>query len=168
MLRRGEPVEITLVNQLARRPPIHWHGMELESYYDGVHGFSGIGPRQTPMIDAGGRSSSASRRRAPARSSTTRTCTITGSSRRGCTERLVVVEPGETFDPATDHVLVLGRSGLTSGVIAVPDSSTPVVVNGERSPRLVWTAGAAASPPAHQHHARRHLRGVAANGRAAR
>ena len=29
--------------------------MELESYYDGVHGWSGIGPRQTPMIEAGGR-----------------------------------------------------------------------------------------------------------------
>ena len=43
VLTRGEPVEITLVNELPEPTAIHWHGMELESYYDGVHGFGGIG-----------------------------------------------------------------------------------------------------------------------------
>jgi FtsP/CotA-like multicopper oxidase with cupredoxin domain len=33
-LTRGEPVEITLVNRLPEGTAIHWHGMELESYYD--------------------------------------------------------------------------------------------------------------------------------------
>lgn len=37
-LRRGEPVEITLVNHLPEATAIHWHGMELDSYFDGVHG----------------------------------------------------------------------------------------------------------------------------------
>jgi manganese oxidase len=37
VLRRGEPVAITLVNRLSEATSIHWHGMELESYYDGVH-----------------------------------------------------------------------------------------------------------------------------------
>ena len=54
---------------------------------------------------------------------------------------MIVVEPGETFDPATDHVLVLGRSGLTSGALAIPDGATPAVLNGLRAPRFVWTAG---------------------------
>jgi FtsP/CotA-like multicopper oxidase with cupredoxin domain len=52
-LRRGEPVEITLVNHLPEATAIHWHGMELESYYDGVHGWSGAGTRVTPLIEAG-------------------------------------------------------------------------------------------------------------------
>ena len=55
---------------------------------------------------------------------------------------LIVTEPGETFDPATDHVIVLGRSGLASeepSLLAEPDS---VVMNGERAPRFVWKAGA--------------------------
>jgi FtsP/CotA-like multicopper oxidase with cupredoxin domain len=54
VLKRGEPVEITLVNKLPEGTAIHWHGMELESYYDGVHGWSGIGQRVTPMIEPGG------------------------------------------------------------------------------------------------------------------
>jgi FtsP/CotA-like multicopper oxidase with cupredoxin domain len=29
-------VEITIMNQLHESTTVHWHGMELESYYDGV------------------------------------------------------------------------------------------------------------------------------------
>ena len=54
ILKRDEPVEITLVNRLPEATAIHWHGMELESYYDGVHGFSGTGQRITPLIEPGG------------------------------------------------------------------------------------------------------------------
>ena len=46
---------------------------------------------------------------------------------------LIVVDPGETFDPAEDHVVVLGRSG--------PGRDAPVVLNGSRDPLLVWKAG---------------------------
>ncbi len=53
VLRRGEPVEITLVNRLTEATAIHWHGMELDSYYDGVHGWSGLGTRVTPLIEPG-------------------------------------------------------------------------------------------------------------------
>ncbi len=52
-LRRGEPVEITLVNTLGESTAIHWHGMELDSYFDGVHGWSGAGTQVTPMIEPG-------------------------------------------------------------------------------------------------------------------
>src|SRR6185295_10309206 len=52
-LRRGEPVALTLVNRLPEATAIHWHGMELESYYDGVHGWSGSGSRVTPLIEPG-------------------------------------------------------------------------------------------------------------------
>ncbi|MFH0341060.1 MAG: multicopper oxidase domain-containing protein [Chromatiales bacterium] len=38
VLRRDEPVEITLVNRLSEATAIHWHGMELDSYYDGSMG----------------------------------------------------------------------------------------------------------------------------------
>ena len=34
--RRGEPVDITLVNNLNEATSMHWHGLELDSYYDGV------------------------------------------------------------------------------------------------------------------------------------
>jgi FtsP/CotA-like multicopper oxidase with cupredoxin domain len=52
-LTRGEPVAITIVNRLQEPTAIHWHGIELESYFDGVAGFSGFGSRITPMIAPG-------------------------------------------------------------------------------------------------------------------
>jgi hypothetical protein len=42
---------------------------------------------------------------------------------------LVVLEPGEIFDPVLDHVLVIGRGG--------PDPEAPVVVNGKNRPALL-------------------------------
>jgi FtsP/CotA-like multicopper oxidase with cupredoxin domain len=141
VLRRGEPVEITLENGLREATAIHWHGIELASYYDGVHGFSGIGPRQTPMIAPGERFVV---RFTPLRAGTFIYHTHLHDHRQlssGLYGGLVVVEPGETFDPDTDHVLVLGRSGLTSGVLAIPDGASPAVLNGLRAPRFVWAAG---------------------------
>jgi FtsP/CotA-like multicopper oxidase with cupredoxin domain len=49
-LTRGEPVAITVVNRLAEPTAVHWHGIELESYFDGVAGFSGFGSRLAPII----------------------------------------------------------------------------------------------------------------------
>ena len=52
-LVRGEPVSITVVNTLRERTAVHWHGIELESYYDGVAGFSGSGTHLSPTIAPG-------------------------------------------------------------------------------------------------------------------
>ncbi len=52
-LTRGEPVSITVVNRLREPTAVHWHGIELESYFDGVPGFSGFGPRLAPLIPPG-------------------------------------------------------------------------------------------------------------------
>jgi FtsP/CotA-like multicopper oxidase with cupredoxin domain len=50
LLTRGEPVSITVVNGLSEPTAIHWHGIELDSYYDGVAGFGGDGRRISPII----------------------------------------------------------------------------------------------------------------------
>jgi FtsP/CotA-like multicopper oxidase with cupredoxin domain len=50
ILRRGEPVSITVVNELPEATAVHWHGIELESYFDGVAGFSGGSGRVSPAI----------------------------------------------------------------------------------------------------------------------
>ncbi|HET8622185.1 MAG TPA: multicopper oxidase domain-containing protein [Gemmatimonadales bacterium] len=53
VLTRGEPVAITVVNHLPEPTAVHWHGIELESYFDGVAGFSGYGSRLAPIIVTG-------------------------------------------------------------------------------------------------------------------
>lgn len=49
-LTRGEPVSINVVNTLKEPTAVHWHGIELESYYDGVAGFGGQGRRISPIV----------------------------------------------------------------------------------------------------------------------
>jgi manganese oxidase len=52
-LRRGQPVRIVVQNNLTEPTGIHWHGLEIESYPDGVPGISGIGRRIMPPIAPG-------------------------------------------------------------------------------------------------------------------
>jgi FtsP/CotA-like multicopper oxidase with cupredoxin domain len=141
VLRRQEPVEITLINRLAEATAIHWHGMELESFYDGVHGWSGVNGRVTPMIEPGG---SFKVRFTPPRAGTFIYHTHVHDYRQlssGLYGPLIVTGSDETFDPAVDHVIVLGRSGLTSDEPSLLTDPESVVVNGQRAPRLVWKAG---------------------------
>jgi FtsP/CotA-like multicopper oxidase with cupredoxin domain len=139
VLRRDEPVEITMVNRLSEGTAIHWHGMELDSYYDGVHGWSGVGSSVTPLITPGG---TFVVRFTPPRTGTFIYHTHLHDNRQlpsGLYGALLVVDPGtsgETFDPATDHVFVIGGGG---GGGFVPWARA--VLNGEREPKLVWKAG---------------------------
>jgi len=52
-LTRGQRVAITLVNQSHEAAAVHWHGIELESFPDGVPGWSGSGTTTMPFIAPG-------------------------------------------------------------------------------------------------------------------
>ncbi|MBX9929899.1 MAG: multicopper oxidase domain-containing protein [Gemmatimonadaceae bacterium] len=52
-LVQGEPTTITVVNRSRQHTAVHWHGMELESVYDGVAGWSGVGRALAPIIAPG-------------------------------------------------------------------------------------------------------------------
>ena len=132
-LTRGEPVEITLVNQMPEATAIHWHGMELESYYDGVHGWSGAGTRVTPMIEPG---ASFVVRFTPPQTGTFIYHTHLHDRVQltsGLYGAMIVLEPGEPLDDAADHVMVIGRGG--------PQPDSPVVLNNQRALESVWKAG---------------------------
>jgi FtsP/CotA-like multicopper oxidase with cupredoxin domain len=139
VLRRGEPVEITLVNTLDESTSMHWHGLELDSYYDGVHGWSGLGAKVAPMIVPGERFTV---RITPPRTGTFIYHTHLHDYRQlssGLYGPLIVVEPGETYDAATDHVVVLGRRDATPASSILQDAAS-AVIDGEREPRWTWAA----------------------------
>lgn len=144
VLRRGEPVEITLVNRLSEGTAIHWHGMELDSYYDGAHGWSGVGSRVTPLIEPGG---TFVVRFTPPRTGTFIYHTHLHDNRQlpsGLYGALLVVDPdevGDAFDPSTDHVFVIGGGNFVIGGVN-SEAARPPVLNGERQPRFVWKARA--------------------------
>ena len=141
VLRRNEPVEITVVNRLAEATALHWHGMELDSFYDGVHSWSGDEQRLAPMIEPGG---TFVVRLTPPRAGTFIYHThlhdyVQLSS--GLYGPLIVTDAGETYHPATDHVVVVGRRNVTSEEANILADPTSVVLNGERTPRFVWKTG---------------------------
>ena len=53
ILRRGEPVRITIVNRLRASTGVHWHGIEVPAYSDGVPAWSGRMNRIAPVIAPG-------------------------------------------------------------------------------------------------------------------
>jgi FtsP/CotA-like multicopper oxidase with cupredoxin domain len=137
VLKRGEPVSITVVNQLPEATAIHWHGIELESYYDGVAGFAGDATRLAPAIAPG---TSFEALFTPPRAGTFIYHTHVDEIRQqqaGLTGALLVVESPATYDPQHDIVLLVTvpRRTVDSGVVLLNGSSSPAALDmrvGER------------------------------------
>jgi FtsP/CotA-like multicopper oxidase with cupredoxin domain len=107
VLTRGEPTSIEVVNRSTEPTAVHWHGIELESYYDGVAGWSGTGNRLTPAIAPG---ETFEVRIKPARAGTFMYHTHFDEYRQqygGLVGALVVLEPGQQWDPEHDLVFLL-------------------------------------------------------------
>jgi FtsP/CotA-like multicopper oxidase with cupredoxin domain len=126
VLTRGEPVAISVVNHLDQTTTVHWHGIELRSYYDGVSGIGGSGDRRTPAIAPG---QTFVAEFTPPRAGTFMYHTHLNDYQQlstGLYGVIVVLEPGERFDPETDKVFVLGRGP--------DDDKDPVLINGREWP----------------------------------
>ncbi len=112
VLTRNQPTRVTIVNRAHAATSVHWHGIELESYNDGVAGWSGTSTNLAPMI-------------APSDSFIVnlilpRTGTFIYHTHLNDMEQIssgaygpiVVLDAGERFDPETDHTLTIGWIGL--------------------------------------------------------
>ena len=53
VVTQGQKTEIVINNALREPTSIHWLGIELESYYDGVPGLGGIGDKKAPAVEPG-------------------------------------------------------------------------------------------------------------------
>ena len=53
LLTRGQSTDMVIINRLKEPSAIHWHGIELGSYSDGVAGWSGAGTTLAPSIQPG-------------------------------------------------------------------------------------------------------------------
>jgi FtsP/CotA-like multicopper oxidase with cupredoxin domain len=126
VLTRGEAAEIEIVNQLKEPTTVHWHGIELESTYDGVPDWSGVGKQTTPPIAPGG---SYVARMTPPRAGTFIYHSHWHEQKQlgeGLTGPLIVLEPGLKFDPTTDKVFLFSRDGV--------ESNEPLLLNGSPQP----------------------------------
>ena len=107
VLTRGQPTSIEVVNRTGEPTAVHWHGIELESYYDGVAGWSGTPGRMAPAIKPGGRFEV---HVTPRRAGTFMYHTHLDDLRQqygGLVGALVVLEPGQQWDSGHDLVILL-------------------------------------------------------------
>jgi len=128
VLTQKQPVEISVVNKLKEPTSIHWHGIELQSYYDGVPGWGGIDDKKTPAVEPG---ETFTVRMAPPRAGTFMYHThwhddaqLSGRVHGA----LIVMPPGETYDPATD------KSFMFSQTLNEPYGGPMILMNGAPQP----------------------------------
>jgi FtsP/CotA-like multicopper oxidase with cupredoxin domain len=117
LLTRGEPTTIEVVNHTPEPTSVHWHGIELESYYDGAVGWSGNGTVTAPAIRP---ESTFEVHITPKRAGTFMYHTHFNEMRQqygGLVGPLVVLEPGERWDPQRDLLFVVSDGAHASVVI---------------------------------------------------
>lgn len=130
VLTRGERTEILVRNRTTEPTAIHWHGIELESYYDGVPGWGGSGSQTTPPIAPGG---SFAALMTPPRAGTFIYHTHWHDAAQltnGLYGPLIVLPPGEALDTATDKVFVFSLGQF-------PPFGSMLLINGDPQPGLL-------------------------------
>ena len=133
VLEKGQPVAINVVNHSHEPAAVHWHGIELESYPDGVPGWSGEGDRILPSIPAG---DSLTIRFTPPRAGTFMYHSHFNEMQQissGLYGPIVVLEPGRRFNPEADRVLVFSDGGPWTN-FTIDSSVPPTYLNGRAKP----------------------------------
>jgi FtsP/CotA-like multicopper oxidase with cupredoxin domain len=121
-------VTITVKNELPEPTSVHWHGIELESYFDGVAGFSGDSSVVSPVIPPGG---SFEARFTPPRSGTFIYHPHADEVRQqqaGMSGAIVVVDSLAKYDPTHDIVLLVStpRRNADAGTVLLNGTNRPL------------------------------------------
>lgn len=122
LLRRGEPTEIMIRNRGSVPLGVHWHGLELESWADGVPGWSGMPGRVIPAVMPG---DSLAVRMTPPRAGTFMYHVHSEPGHelaQGLYGPLVVLPPDEEWNADSDRIFLLGSLGT--------GDDPPAAVNG--------------------------------------
>jgi FtsP/CotA-like multicopper oxidase with cupredoxin domain len=106
ILTRDEPVAIKIINTLQEPTTIHWHGLEIESYFDGAAGWGNSYKKLAPLVMPG---ASFVAHLTPPRAGTFIYHTHMHDEQliAGMYGPLIVMEPGQKFDPETNKILLI-------------------------------------------------------------
>jgi FtsP/CotA-like multicopper oxidase with cupredoxin domain len=131
-LKRGQPVRIQVKNNLDEQSGVHWHGLEIESFPDGVADFSGMGNKIMPPIPPGGTFAAEF---TPPRSGTFPYHSHLHEMRQiasGMYGAIIVTDTPR--DTTRDHVIVAGGGGLP---VFYKQGPSMLRVNGEITPNPI-------------------------------
>lgn len=108
ILKQYQPTYVTVVNRLSVPTSIHWHGLEVESWADGVPGWSASSGKKSPEIKPG---ESFTYQLAAMRAGTFIYHSHLEDAvqlTEGLYGPLLVLADDETFDPTYDHLYSVG------------------------------------------------------------
>lgn len=111
VLTQGEATTVRVVNHLEEATSVHWHGLELESYSDGVPYWSGSGDRVATPVEPGDTFEAHLTLKRPGTFIYHTHLRDIEQLSHGLYGAIIVLPPGETYDPSTDHLYILGWGG---------------------------------------------------------
>jgi manganese oxidase len=132
VLEKDQPVAITVINRSQEPAAVHWHGIELESFPDGVPGWSGMKKSLLPAIPPG---DSLTVRFTPPRAGTFMYHSHFNEFQQigsGLYGSIIVLDRGKRHDPDTDRVLLVSDAGPTENLIRGPFPAA--MLNGRTKP----------------------------------
>ena len=135
-LEKGRPAHITVINRLNVETSVHWHGMEIESFPDGVPGWSGFPGKIFPAIQP---ADSFVAEFTPPRAGTFIYHSHVNElvqSNSGMYGALIVTDSTHRFDPRTDKIIIVGGAGPGS-----VEQRSSGLVNGTVTPQIEMEAG---------------------------
>ncbi|HEU4787602.1 MAG TPA: multicopper oxidase domain-containing protein [Gemmatimonadaceae bacterium] len=123
ILHKGKPTSIWVINHAPEPSQVHWHGLEIDSYYDGVAGVSSSGGMVSPMIMP---RDSFEVTLTPPRAGSFMYHTHINDIRQqshGLYGPIIVLDSGQTWDPENDLIFQAGT-----------DPTDNPILNGSKSP----------------------------------
>ncbi len=133
VLERGKRVAVTTVNTSSQHATIHWHGIELESYPDGVPGWSGAGTSVLPAIKP---HDSLTVQWTPPRAGAFMYHSHFNEAQQmgsGLYGPIIVLESGQKYNPDRDRTLFFGTAGAVVNPVSGPNPS--ITLNGATQPK---------------------------------
>ena len=117
ILHVGQPASVMVVNLTPEASQVHWHGLELESLYDGVAGISSNAAMVAPMIAP---RDSFEMTVTPPRAGSFMYHTHINDVRQqshGLYGPLIVLPKGATWDPSTDLIFMAGTDPVDDPIL---------------------------------------------------
>jgi FtsP/CotA-like multicopper oxidase with cupredoxin domain len=126
VLNRNEPVAIKVINKLKEATTVHWHGLEIDSYFDGVSGWGNFKNMLAPILQPG---DSFVVHMRPPRSGTFIYHTHMHNAQlfAGMYGALIVKEPEQKYDIDENKVIILGENNVGA-----------IFVNGKKQPDTIY------------------------------
>jgi len=136
ILHVGQPTSIMVINRAPEPTQVHWHGLEIDSYYDGVAGLSRDAGMVSPLIAP---RDSFEMTVTPPRAGSFMYHTHVNDLRQqshGLYGPIIVLPRGQAWDPSSDLIFMAGTDPLDHPILNGSASPPALTIHARRPYRI--------------------------------